>query len=90
MSDVFVRTPSPERALTRAQKQVLLALTRGTLVDANAVAEATGMKPNGAALALGGLERRGFVAREAQEPPAWSVTFAGHALAQRLGRAEND
>lgn len=90
MSDVFVRTPSPERALTSAQKQVLLALTRGTLVDANAVAEATGLKPNGAALALRGLERRGLVAREAEEPPAWSVTFAGHGLAERLGRAARD
>ena len=44
------------------------------------------MKPNGVALALKGLERRGLV-----RPPAaddgdgWALTFAGRGLARRLG-----
>ena len=90
MSHVFVPTPPPERALTRAQKQVLLALIAGVQVDAASVAAATGMKPNGAGLALRGLERRGLIARAAGEPVTWSVTFAGHALAQRLDRVSRD
>ncbi|HEV2812784.1 MAG TPA: hypothetical protein VGW10_05970 [Solirubrobacteraceae bacterium] len=60
-------------------------MRRGAELEASAIADAAGMKPNGAALALRGLERRGLVARQEGEPPAWSVTFAGHALAQRLG-----
>ena len=84
MSYVFVPPPSPDRALTPAQKQALLAMRRGAEVEAAALAEATGMKPNGAALALRGLERRGLVSRHEGEPAVWSVTFAGHALAERL------
>ena len=84
MSPAFTPTPSPERALTPAQKQALLALRRGAGVEAAVVAEAAGLKPNGATLALQGLERRGLVARQEGDPPAWSVTFAGHALADRL------
>jgi DNA-binding MarR family transcriptional regulator len=87
---VFVPTPSPDRALTPAQRQALLAL-RGTEsdVDASTLAEATGMKPNGAALALRALERRGLVARHDGEPAAWSVTFAGRALAQRIDERQS-
>lgn len=84
MSSVFVSRPSPDRALTAAQKRALLAMPRGAEVDAAVLAEATGMKPNGAALALRGLERRGLVARQEGEPAAWSVTFAGRALVERL------
>ena len=86
MLHVFVPTPSPDRALTSAQKRALLAMERGADLEAAAIAEATGMKPNGAALALRGLERRGLVARHDGEPAAWSVTFAGRALAQRLAQ----
>lgn len=82
---VFVPTPPPDRALTPAQREALLAMRGGSDVDAAAVAEATGMKSNGASLALRGLERRGLVARHEGEPTAWTVTFAGRALAQRLG-----
>ncbi|HEX8207845.1 MAG TPA: helix-turn-helix domain-containing protein [Solirubrobacteraceae bacterium] len=84
MSYVFVPPPSPDRALTPAQKQALLAMRRGAEVEAAALARVTGMKPNGAALALRGLERRGLVARQEGDPAAWTVTFAGHALAERL------
>ena len=84
MLHVFVPTPSPERALTAAQKQALLALRRAGGVDAAVVAERAGLKPNGATLALQALERRGLVARQDGEPRVWSVTFAGHALAERL------
>lgn len=84
MSEVYVPSPSPERALTDAQRRALLAMKRGAPLDPSALADATGMKPNGVALALRGLERRGLVAREGDDPPAWTVTFAGHALAQRL------
>ncbi len=87
MSSVFVPTPSPDRALTAAQKSALLSMREGVDADAAAVAEATGMRPNGAALALRGLERRGFVARQEGEPVAWTVTFAGRALVQRLAGA---
>ncbi|HEV2062018.1 MAG TPA: helix-turn-helix domain-containing protein [Solirubrobacteraceae bacterium] len=88
MPSVSVPPPSPERALTPAQKQVLLAMRRGADIEAAALADATGMKPNSAALALRGLERRGLVARQEGEPAVWAVTFAGHALAQRLGGDE--
>ena len=88
MSAAHVPPPSPERALTEAQKEALLALRDAGGVEAAEVARATGMKPNGAALALRGLERRGFVARQEEEPPVWTVTFAGHALAQRLGATQ--
>ncbi|HEX8123172.1 MAG TPA: helix-turn-helix domain-containing protein [Solirubrobacteraceae bacterium] len=84
MSHVFVPTPSPDRGLTTAQKRALLALRREAEADAAAVAEAAGMKPNGAGLALRGLERRGLVARQDGEPAVWTVTFAGHALVERL------
>ena len=84
MSSVFAPSPRPDRALTRAQKKALLAMRRGVEIDARAIADATGMRPNGAALALRGLERRRLVVRQEGEPAAWSVTFAGHALAQRL------
>lgn len=84
MSYVFVPPPSPDRALTPAQKRALLVMRRGAEVEARKLAEETGMKPNGAALALRGLERRGLVARHDGDPPAWSVTFTGHALAERL------
>ncbi|HEX8086027.1 MAG TPA: hypothetical protein VF529_17170 [Solirubrobacteraceae bacterium] len=83
-SYVFVPTPSPERALTEAQRKALLAMKGAPEVDVTAVAAATGMKPNGAALAMRGLERRGLVARQDEDPAAWTLTFAGHALAQRL------
>ena len=89
MSYVFVPPPSPDRALTPAQKQALLAMRRGAEVEAAALAHATGMKPNGAALALRGLERRGLVARQEGEPAVWTVTFAGHALAERLTVADD-
>ena len=84
MSYVFVPSPHPDRALTPAQKRALLAMREGAEVEAAALAAATGMKPNGASLALRGLERRGLVARQEGDPVAWSVTFAGHALAERL------
>jgi DNA-binding MarR family transcriptional regulator len=84
MSHVFVPTPSPDRGLTAAQRRALLALREGAEADAAAVAEAAGMKPNGAGLALRGLERRGLVARQEGEPAVWTVTFAGHALVERL------
>ena len=84
MSSASATPPSPERALTPVQKQALLALRNGAGVETAQLAEAIGMKPNSAALALRGLERRGLVARQEGEPPAWSVTFAGHALAERL------
>lgn len=83
---MFVPPPSPERALTRAQRHALLAMPQSAEADVASVAEATGMRPNGAALALAGLERRGFVARAPGESPAWTITFAGRALAQRLTR----
>jgi DNA-binding MarR family transcriptional regulator len=86
MSYVFVPRPSPDRALTPAQKQALLAMRKAAEVEAAEVAKATGMKPNGVALALRGLERRGLVARQEGEPAAWAVTFAGHALAERLSK----
>ena len=85
MSSVFVPPPSPDRALTPAQRRALLAVRRASEAEAAALAEATGMRPNGVALALRALERRGLVTRHAGEPPAWTVTFAGHALAERLG-----
>jgi DNA-binding MarR family transcriptional regulator len=86
MSYVFVPPPSPERALTPAQKEALLALKRGAEVEAAKLAEAAGLKPNGAALALRGLERRGLVARDEGDPTTWKVTFTGHALAERLAK----
>jgi hypothetical protein len=89
MSYVFVPSPSPDRALTAAQKRALLAMPESVEVDASTVAGAAAMKPNGAALALGGLERRGLVVRQAGEPQAWTITFAGRALAQRLAAAED-
>lgn len=84
---MFVPTPSPDRALTRAQKHALLAMPASAEADVASVAEATGMKPNGVALALRGLERRGFVVRAPGESPAWTITFAGRALAERLTSA---
>lgn len=82
----FVPTPPPDRALTRAQKQALLAMPPSGEVGVSALAAATGMRPNSVALALAGLERRGFVARALGEDPAWTVTFSGRALTQRLTR----
>lgn len=84
MSELFVSNPRPERALTQAQRRALLALRQGAELDSAAVAEASGLRPNGAALALGGLERRGLAARPDGARHAWTITFAGHALAQRL------
>ena len=89
-SEVWVPKPAPERALTAAQKRVLLVLTGDGEVDAASVAAATEMKPNGAALALRGLERRGLVVREAEDAATWSLTFAGRALVQRLGRVSRE
>jgi DNA-binding MarR family transcriptional regulator len=79
-------TPSPDRALTPAQKHALLAMPPSADADIASVAEATGMRPNGVALALRGLERRGFVARQPGDSPAWRITFTGRALMQRLTR----
>ena len=90
MSDVYVPTPSPDRALTAAQRRALLAMQRDAELDASSVARAAGLKPNGAALALQGLERRGLVARQEGDPAAWTVTFSGHALAQRLADVARD
>lgn len=84
MSSVSVPSPAPDRALTAAQKRALLALAEVTEASAAQVAEATTMKPNGAALALRGLERRGLVARADEALGLWSVTFAGRALLKRL------
>ena len=84
MSYVFVPSPSPDRALTAAQKRALLAMPGDVEVSAGSVADAAAMKPNGAALALRGLERRGLVARQEDDPSLWSVTFAGRALTKRL------
>ncbi|HEX2085566.1 MAG TPA: hypothetical protein VHF89_07780 [Solirubrobacteraceae bacterium] len=81
---LYVPPPSPERALTRAQRQALLAIHRAAEVGTAAVAEAAGMRPNGAGLALRGLQRRGLVARHDGDPATWAVTFAGRALAERL------
>jgi hypothetical protein len=90
MSYVFVPTPSPERALTAAQRRALLALKQEAELDAASVARAAGLKPNGAALALRGLERRGLAAPHDEDARVWTVTFAGHALAQRLAQTEPD
>ena len=86
----FARTPSPERALTTAQRRALLAMLGGAEADTATIADAAGMKPNGVGLALRGLERRGLVAREGDGSPVWSVTFAGRALAQRLIEKNGD
>jgi DNA-binding MarR family transcriptional regulator len=85
MSNMFVRAPAPERALTPAQRRALLAMRSGAEADAASIAEAAGMKPNGVGLALRALERRGLVTRQGDGTPLWTVTFAGRALAQRLG-----
>ena len=83
-----VATPRPERALTAAQRSALLALRHDGETPAAEVARITGMKPNGVALAIQGLERRGFVVRHDTDPPSWTLSFSGHALAGRLaGRA---
>jgi DNA-binding MarR family transcriptional regulator len=58
----------------------------GPELDTAAIAEAAGLKPNGAALALRGLERRGLVRRDAADPAFWTVTFLGHGLVKRLTR----
>ena len=84
MSYVYVPSPSPDRALTAAQKRALLAMPEGAEVNAGSLAEAAEMKPNGAALALRGLERRGLVARQEDDPSLWTVTFAGRGETIRI------
>ena len=84
MTSVSVPTPRPERALTDAQKRVLLAMRPAQETPAAELCEATGMKSNGIALALKGLERRGLVSRAADDDAAWALTFAGRGLAKRL------
>ena len=84
MSHIFVRTPSPARGITNAQRRALLAMQGAAEADAATIAELAGMKPNGVGLALRALERRGLVARQRADAPTWTVTFAGRALAQRL------
>ena len=90
MPHEFARIPSPERALTTAQRRALLAMSNGSEADAASIADATGMKPNGVGLALRALERRGLVARQDDGTPVWTVTFAGHALVQRLAEKNGD
>ena len=87
MSDAPVRAPRADGALTPAQRRALLAMLRDPEVDATTIARRAGLKPNGAGLALRALERRGLVVRHGEDAKAWTVTFAGHALAQRLDRA---
>ena len=77
-----VRQPDPARALTAAQRRALLAMCPESETAIPELAEALGMRPNGTALALQGLERRGFVVGE---DGIWSMTFTGRALARRLG-----
>ena len=84
MSPFSVQSPRPDRALTPAQRRALLAMAQTAEIEAAALAEAAGLKPNGAALAVRALERRGLVSRSDGEPPAWTMTFLGHALASRL------
>lgn len=90
MSETFARTPSPERALTAAQRRALLAMSDGSEAGTTSIAESTGMKPNGVGLALRALERRGLVARQDDGSPVWTVTFAGRALVQRLNEKNGD
>ncbi len=95
MESISVPTPRPDRGLTATQRRALLAMAQGREVDTAAkapgaemdtaaIAEAAGLKPNGAALALRGLERRGLVRRDAADPAFWTVTFLGHGLVKRL------
>jgi DNA-binding MarR family transcriptional regulator len=85
LSSISVPTPRPERALTPAQQRALLAMGADQETPAAEIAAATGMKPNGVALALKGLERRGLVKRAAgDDDRLWAVTFAGRGLAGRL------
>jgi DNA-binding MarR family transcriptional regulator len=81
---VSIRIPAPDRALTQAQKHALLALRGGAELELATIVERTDMRPNSAALALRGLERRGFVRRQQGERETWTLTFGGHGLAQRL------
>ena len=82
MSSVSVPTPRPQRALTHAQQRALLGMHADRETLAAEIGEATGMKPNGVALVLKGLERRGLVRRVDED--AWALTFAGRGLAKRL------
>jgi DNA-binding MarR family transcriptional regulator len=79
-----VPTPRPDRGLTSTQRRALLALAEAGELGVGEVAEASGLKANGAALALQALERRGLVRRQEGEPPLWKITFIGHGLANRL------
>ena len=85
VASLRIPTPRPERALTSAQKHALLAMRPDAETTAAEIAEATGMRPNGTALALTGRERRGLAARHDDgEPATWTPTFAGRALSERL------
>ena len=86
MTPMSVPRPRPERALTSAQRDALLAMRSNGETSPAELAEALGMRPNGAALALRGLERRGLAARDEE---SWTITFAGRGLARRLAEAKS-
>jgi sugar-specific transcriptional regulator TrmB len=88
LSPASVHTPRPERGLSATQRRALLALADASELGVAELAEASGLRPNGVALALRALERRGFVRQQEGEPPLWKVTFVGHGVAQRLRGAD--
>jgi sugar-specific transcriptional regulator TrmB len=79
-----IQSSRPDRGLTDTQRRALLAMADAGELSVPELADASGLRANGAALALGALERRGLVRQQEGEPPLWKITFVGHGLATRL------